>query len=143
MSTASLSYRALAALPQPLQQLAWQHVQLHRADQLGELVSELAIAAIELADADAQQIFNRARSRLRRQTQDIAYYAAALDVERQDVAEDEEDEGEKPHFREEIVREIAQRHRVTLRRAQQIVRRQIERARAGDLFLGWWHEYTR
>jgi hypothetical protein len=130
----SLTYRALAALPLPLQALARQHVAAHPSDDLSELVSEIALAALELADAatDAQRIYSRARSRLRRHTQDVAHYAAGIDDAHHDIERDDEQCG---LTRADIVREIAQRQRVTLRRGQQIVRRAVERASQGDLFL--------
>jgi len=101
------------------------------------LVGELAIAAIEFADAaaDPARIYSRARSRLRRATQDPAHYSAPLDIERHDAIADDDAEP-TPARRAGIVREIAQRQRVTLRRAQQIVRRAVDRAMQGDLFAG-------
>jgi hypothetical protein len=131
----SLTYRALAALPPALQALARQHIEHHPSDDINDLIGELALALLELADAatDAQRIYNRARSRLRRQTQDPAHYSAQLDIERHDIEQDDEP---TPIRRADIVREIAARQRVTLRRAQQLVRRQIERAAQGDLFAG-------
>jgi hypothetical protein len=133
--TNALTFRALAALPPALQALARQHIEHHPSDDLGELVSELAIALLEFADTatDMQRVFARARSRLRRQTQDPAHYSAQLDIERHDIEQDDEP---TPIRRADIVREIAARQRVTLRRAQQLVRRQIERAAQGDLFAG-------
>jgi hypothetical protein len=130
----SLTFRALAALPLPLQALARQHVAAHPSDDLNDIISELAIAAIEIADraTDPAHIYNRARSRMRRQTQDPAHYSTQLDIERHDAEQDDE-----PSLirRQDIVREIAQRQRVTLRRAQQLVKQQIERAAHGDLFI--------
>jgi hypothetical protein len=129
-----LTFRALAALPLPLQQLARQHVQHHPADDINDLIGELAVAAIELADAatDAAHIYSRARSRLRRATQDVAHYAVGIDPERHDIEQDDEPSALR---HADIVREIAQQQRVTKRRAQQIVRRAVERAQIiGDLF---------
>jgi len=132
--TSSLTFRALAALPAALQTLARQHVQQY-PDDLDDLISELAIALLELADraTDASRVFARARSRIRRATQDLAHYSVPLDIERHDVEQDDEDE--TTLRRQDIVREVAERQRVTLRRAQQIVRRAIERANQGDLFI--------
>jgi hypothetical protein len=134
-SSLSLTFRALSSLPPALQALARQHVAAHPCDDLSELVSELAIAALELADrsTDAAHIYSRARSRLRRATQDPAHYSAPLDDAHHDIEQDDEP---TPTRRADIVREIAQQRRVTTRRAQQIVRRQIERAGMGDLFAG-------
>jgi hypothetical protein len=65
-------------------------------------------------------------------TQDPAHYSTQLDIERHDIEQDDE-----PSLirRQDIVREIAQRQRVTPRRAQQLVKQQIERAAHGDLFI--------
>jgi ABC-type transporter Mla subunit MlaD len=135
MSSSSLAFRALAALSPALQQMARRHVAAHPADDLSELVSELAIAALELADrsTDTERVFARARSRLRRASQDPSHYSAQLDDERHDTIADDEP---TPTRRADITREIAQRQHVTLRRAQQLVRAQIERAMQGDLFVG-------
>jgi gamma-glutamyl:cysteine ligase YbdK (ATP-grasp superfamily) len=128
--SSSLTYRALAALPPALQALARQHVQLHPTDDIGELVSEIALALLELAERSTDaRIYSRARSRMRRATQDVAHYSAPLehDIEQQD---------DEPSLirRADIVREVQQRQHVTRRRAQQIVRRAVERAMQGDLF---------
>jgi hypothetical protein len=133
MSTA-LTFRALSALPPALQSLARQHVQQHPSDDLSELVSELAVAAIELADrsTDAARVFARARSWLRRQTQDPAHYSAHLDIERHDTVQDDEPSALR---RADLVLEVQQRQRVTTRRAQQIIRAQLARAMQGDLFI--------
>jgi hypothetical protein len=131
--TNALTFRALAALPPPLQTLARQHIAAHPCDDLSELISELAIAAIELADAatDARHIYNRARSRLRRQTQDPAHYATVIDDAHHDIERDDEQSALR---RADIVREIARQRGISLRRAQQIVSRQLARAAQGDLF---------
>jgi ABC-type transporter Mla subunit MlaD len=133
--TSALTFRALATLPQPLQTLARAHVAAHPCDDLDDLISELAIATIELAGvaSDARRIFARARSRLRRATQDVVHYSASIEDARHDVPHDDEP---TPIDRRDIVREIAARQRVTTRRAQQLVKRQVERARLGDLFAG-------
>jgi len=57
--TTALTWRALAALPAGLQALARAHVAAHPCDDLSELVSELAIALLELADraTDPSRIF--------------------------------------------------------------------------------------
>jgi hypothetical protein len=134
----ALTYRALAALPAPLQSLAKQHVAAHPCDDLDDLISELAIATIELAGVatDARRIFARARSRLRRTTQDPAHYGTPLDIERCDVEQDEQDAEPTELRRSGIVREVAARQRITTRRAQQLVKQQVERVRHGDLFAG-------
>jgi hypothetical protein len=132
--TNALTFRALGALPMPLQAMARQHVQQHPADDIGELVSELAIAAIELADAatNPAHIYNRARSRLRRATQDPAHYAAGIDIEWHDAIADDE---LSALCRRDIVRDVAARQHVTARRAQQLVKQQLARAAQGDLFF--------
>jgi len=133
--TCALTWRALGALPPALRALARQHVQCHPCDDLGDLISELAVAALELANraTDPARIYSRARSRLRRATQDPAHYAVGIDIERHDIERDDEP---TPIDRRDIVREVARQHHESLRRAQQIVRRQIERAARGDLFAG-------
>jgi hypothetical protein len=135
--TNGLTFRALGALPAPLQTLARAHARQHPSDSLDDLISELSLAALELADrtTDAACIYNRARSRLRRATQDPAHYVVGIDIERHDVEIEQDDEPSSPR-RADITREVAQRQRVSLRRAQQLVRRQVERARLGDLFAG-------
>jgi hypothetical protein len=133
----SLALRALAALPVPLQTMARQHIAAHPCDDLGELVSEIAIALAELADraTDAERVFARARARVRRASQDPAHYGAPLDIERHDIGVEQDDETTALR-RSDITREVARQHDVSLRRAQQLVRRQIERTRLGDLFAG-------
>jgi hypothetical protein len=135
--TSALTFRALATLPQPLQTLARAHVAVHPADNLDDLISELAIAQLEAVDqtTDAACIYSRARSRLRRTTQDPAHYGAPLDIERHDIGVEQDDETTALR-RSDITREVARQHDVSLRRAQQLVRRQIERTRLGDLFAG-------
>jgi ABC-type transporter Mla subunit MlaD len=134
--TNALTFRALGALPPALQQLARQHIEHHPYDDINDLIGELSLALLELADAapDATRVFSRARSRLRRATQDVAHYAASIDDARHDTAQDDEP---TPARRKDIVREVARQQHVSLRRAQQLVRRQIERAQIiGDLFAG-------
>jgi hypothetical protein len=104
--TTALTYRALAALPPALQAMARQHVQHRPTDDLSELVSELALALLELAErsTDPARIYSRARSRLRRATQDVAHYSVPLDTEHHDIERDDEQSG---ITRADIVREIA------------------------------------
>lgn len=129
--SAQLAFAALACLPPTLQAKACAHVAAHPTDDLGELVSELYIAAAELAASD-DVVFARARSRLRRQTQDPAHYGAALDIERDDI--EATSESTALRYRD-YVSDLARERRVTRRRAQQLVRKAIERARRGDLFF--------
>jgi len=130
--TNALTFRALSGLPPALQVLAREHVAAHPADELGDLVSEIAIALAELRGAPAEVIYSRARSRIRRATQDPVHYSCGIDIERHDAEQDDEPTA---LCRRDIVREIAQRQHVTRRRAQQIVRRALERAAQGDLFF--------
>jgi len=132
--TSALTFRALSALPPVLQEMARQHARQHPADELGELVSEIAAALLELDDkaADPALVFSRARSRLRRATQDPAHYSVTLGDAHHDIERDAEP---TPARRADIVREIAQQRRVSVRRAQQLVKSQIERAMQGDLFI--------
>jgi hypothetical protein len=129
--TSALTFRALAALPLPLQAMARQHIEHHPTDDLGELVSEIAIALAELADAATDRVFARARSRLRRQSQDPAHYAAGIDDAHHDIERDDEPSA---LCRRDIVRDVAARQHVTARRAQQLVKQQLMRAAMGDLF---------
>jgi hypothetical protein len=132
----ALTWRALAALPPSLQELAWQHVMAHPSDDIDDVISEVAVASLELGlAADAALVFNRARSRMRRASQDPAHYAVGIDIERHDV-EIEGDDEPSALRRADIVREIAQQRRVTQRRAQQLVKQQLARASQGDLFAG-------
>jgi hypothetical protein len=132
--TEALTYRALAALPSGLQTLARAHARQHPADDLDDLIGELALALAELADraTDPARVYNRARSRLRRQTQDPAHYAIGIDDEHHDTAQDDEPSALR---RRDVVREIAAQQRVTMRRAQQIIKQQLARAAQGDLFV--------
>lgn len=64
----------------------------------------------------------------RRATQDPAHYAGGIAIER-------DDEPESSLRRKDIVREVARQRGVTIRRAQQLVKQQIERVEQGDLFM--------
>jgi hypothetical protein len=66
--TSALTFRALGALQPVLQALARAHARQYPVDSLDDLISELAVAALELADrgTDASTIYSRARSRMRR-----------------------------------------------------------------------------
>ena len=76
--------------------------------------------------------FTTARARLRRQTQDVVHYSAPIDDAYHDIEQADEP---TPTRRADIVREIAAHQHVTVRRAQQIVKSQIERTQiVGDLF---------
>jgi len=133
--TNALTFRALSALPAGLQELARQHVERHPCDCIDDLIGELAVALAELRGAAAEVIYNRARSRLRRATQDPAHHSAPLDIERHDVEQQDDEAEPSAARRRDIVREIAQQRRVSVRRAQQLVKSQIERAMQGDLFI--------
>jgi hypothetical protein len=129
--TSALTFRTLASLPPELQALPRADVQEHPCDDL----SELELAALEITDAatDARRIYNRARSRLRRHTQDPAHYAIGIVFERHDI----EKSAEQGSLRyADFVREAARQQHVTLRRAQQLVKQQLARAMQGDLFAG-------
>jgi hypothetical protein len=131
--TSALTFRALSALPPALQALAKQHVAAHPSDGIDDVISEVAVACLELGlAADAERVFARARSRLRRASQDPSHYAVGIDIERHDIELDAEP---TPTRRTDIVREIAERRGVTLRRAQQLLKQQLVRAAQGDLFF--------
>lgn len=126
----ALTARTLGTLPAELQQ----QIRAHRFDDLDELVQAAALALLEAKRGDTlAQIFNRARSNVRRFSQDVAHHSRPLDG----VAEIADGGGDEPSplRRRDIAREIAREHGVTARRARQIVAEQIARAKTNrDLF---------
>lgn len=131
--TVSLTHRALAVLPRELQALARAHVQRCPADDLGELISEIFLAiATAKAGEPLVRTFERARSNLRRETQDPARYGAGLDDQLAATASAPKQENKK---KSEVVREVAARRAVSERYGRKLVARQLSRARAGDLFF--------
>lgn len=132
-----LTRRVLSGFPQEIQAL----IRAHRFDGDDELVQNVALLLAQehvCASAGADVIFSRARSLTRRQTQDPACWAAgfgvAEDIDADDVAQ--ACTGRRGGERAALVREVAARDGVTLRRAQQRVAAQVERAAQGDLFAG-------
>lgn len=76
--TMSLMRRALACLPQPLQDAIASHP--HR-DEICDLVSEAWIALAEARPGEPiGRAYQRARARVRRWTQDPAHYAFGIDT---------------------------------------------------------------
>ncbi|MDA8256585.1 MAG: hypothetical protein M0Z99_13265 [Betaproteobacteria bacterium] len=133
MSTV-LTLRALAALPPDLQQAV--RANHHPADDLGELISEVALALLEAGQHETfAKIFSRARSRCRRFTQDPAHYGAALDVA--DAQGHEiDDAAPAPRKARALARaRIEADQGVSKRTAQRRIKAQLELARVqGDLF---------
>lgn len=129
----ALTARALAALPADLQTQARQHCRTHVGDRLDDLISELWLSLAVARPSDTQEIiFKRARSATRRFTQDISHFSRALD---EDEAIENQNHCESETFnRADITREIADQEQITKRAAQYRIKKQIERAKHGDLF---------
>lgn len=130
--TAALHFRALDALPEPLAALCRAHPFPH---ELGELVQEAALAMLEQPGATAQQIYKRARSRLRRYTQNPAYYGTSYSIDDLAAPEPGGDEPPTP-TRKQIRAQIQSDLGVSTRDAQRMLKKQLERMREnGDLFV--------
>lgn len=127
----ALTARIFATFPPELQS----QVRSHRFDDIDEVVQAVALALFEARGKTTMyQIFKRARSNVRRFSQDLARHSAGLDAVAEIAVADQQDP--TPLRRRDITREIVQQHGVTPRRARQIVAGQIERAKInGDLFL--------
>jgi hypothetical protein len=129
----ALTARTLATFPPELQA----YIRTHSHDDVEELVQQVALALLEARRDDTMRsIFNRARSAVRRFTQNPAHYGRGRGIDGiADVAADDKDTpprgGKK---RRELTREIAADRGVTSRRARQIVAAQVKRAKQGDLF---------
>lgn len=124
----------LATLPQALQSAIRQHTY---ADDLDDLIAEAALQYVCAPDAGPDVLFARARARVRRYTQDPAHYGTVYEPPADDTDEAAEEAQPTPLKRADYVREIARERGVTIRRAQQLVRQALERAReCGDLFAG-------
>lgn len=131
MNVNALTLRTLATFPPELQTRCRAHIY----DDFDELVQQVALALLEARRDDTlRAIFNRARSAVRRYTQNPAHYGRDIDGIAEDVAADYTPAGGKKQ--REIAREISADHGVTTRRARQIIAAQVERAKQGDLFAG-------
>lgn len=74
----SLLHRAIACLPQPLQDAVASHP--HR-DEICDLIGEVWLALAELEPGEPlERAYARARARVRRWTQDPAHYAYSIDA---------------------------------------------------------------
>lgn len=134
----ALTARTLATFPVELQACIRSHHCSHHYDDIEELVQQVALSLLEARRDDTMRaIFNRARSAVRRFTQNPAHYGRDIDGFA-GVADDDKDptppRGKK---RRELAREIAADHGVSTRRARQIVAEQVRRAKQGDLFAGY------
>lgn len=129
----ALTARTLSTFPPELQS----YIRSHHYDDIEELVQQVALALLEARRDDTMRsIFNRARSAVRRYTQNPAHYGRDIDGFA-DVADDN-DPTNPPRGggkKRDLAREIAADHGVTTHRARQIIAKQMERAKQGDLFL--------
>lgn len=134
----ALTARIFATFPPELQS----QVRSHRFDDIDEVVQAVALALFEARGKTTMyQIFKRARSNVRRFSQDLARHSAGLDAVAEIAVADQQDP--TPLRRRDITRELAQTHGVTPRRARQIVAEQIERAKVNrDLFADDKSEVT-
>lgn len=125
----ALTLRALALLPSAERAKIRAHKYL---DELEDLVQNAWIELLEMESGDTMRsLADRARSDSRRFTQDPAHYSRPLDGIA-DVAVDKQPT--RARKKKEIVLEITADFKVGKRRGRQIVDRQIDRARLGDLF---------
>lgn len=130
----AMTRRALGALPPPLQAF----VRSDKYNEAADLIGQLAIAWLEAAPEDTlEKIYNKARSACRRFTQDKSHYSVSYDPLAHDVKTTDEQSEWAPTKRADRVKELAEHLGVTPRRAQQILKAQLEKAgRDGDLFAG-------
>lgn len=123
----TLTFRTLSTFPPELQA----QVRAHRFDDLDELVQQCAISLLTASATDTLgDIFDRARSATRRITQDPAFWGRDVDIDADAPVKKEEKIKKK-----QVVQQVAADHRVSDRRARQIVAEQLERAGQGDLFM--------
>lgn len=131
----ALTARTLSTFPVELQA----YIRARSYDDTEELVQQVALALLEARRDDTMRsVFNRARSAVRRFTQNPAHYGRDIDGFA-DVATDDTDPTDPPRGkkRRELAREIAADHGVSTRRARQIIAKQVRRAQQGDLFSGY------
>lgn len=154
----SIEQQALAALPPELAGLIKRHCRVY-SDSMSELVSESWLQLHRAGGkATFAEVFGKARSAIRRQTQDPAHHAIGMicEPENDDLEQEEEEErggakrdGEQEQCvalaqprarrgseRRAAAEQVAVAHGVSLRRGQQLVKKQLRRASQGDLFGG-------
>lgn len=133
ISLHSLHHQALATFPAPLAGL----IRAHKyADEIADLAQEAALAMLAAPGASAATIYKRARSAVRRYTQNPAHYAAGGDTldalsdgDTLDAAAD------VPRTRRQIRRQIEADLGLSTRDAQRLLKKQLERMQEnGDLF---------
>lgn len=133
--TAALHFRALDALPAPLAALISAHA---FADELQELVQEAALALTASPGDSVQAIYGRARSNVRRFSQDLAHYARGIDgiTEAEATAEQIELPAAKLTRKQARAR-IEADLGISTSAARRLLKKQLERMREnGDLFAG-------
>lgn len=125
----ALTYRTLATFPLELQS----QVRAHCFDDLDELVQQVALALLEARrDDTVRSIFSRARSAVRRFTQDAAHFGRDLAVADAAADDDEPQALTRKQIRARIQADIG----ISTRGAQRMLKQQIERMREnGDLFV--------
>lgn len=135
----NLTQRALAELPRELQQQICQH---RHGDDLGDLIQQTWLTWLEFLQAGGKktpaEIFARARSDVRRFTQNPAHFGRGFDTLDADeittTPGSGSDAGQRKVFRARVEADLS----VSKRRAQQLVKRKLD-AHAqgqGDLFDG-------
>lgn len=131
--TAALHFRVLEALPAPLAALCRAHAY---ADELQELVQEAALAMLAAPEDSATAIYNRARSNVRRFSQNPAHYATGGDAIDMLFGDDVLTAG-AGFTRRQVRKQIESDLGLNTRAAQRLLRKQLERMREnGDLFAG-------
>lgn len=125
-----LTARALGTLPAELQSLC----RGHRRDDFDEIVQAAAVSFFECPSLGLGKVFSRARSAVRRFTQDAAHHGRALNADL-DAAEEAESGAFISH--KQIRRQVEVELSINKRTAQRRLKRQLERIRqGGDLFVG-------
>lgn len=131
----ALTFRTLNTFPLEIQAL----IRAHAYEDIDELVQACAVELLKARRGDETDltIFKRARSAVRRLSQDPACYAIGIDDYAEVISAADTQAAvtaRRGSERAGLVREVARLHKVSRRRAQQLLRRQVERAACGDLF---------
>lgn len=129
----ALTTRALAFLPVELQQ----KIKTHQHDERDDLIGQVAVELLEAQAGDSlDQIFKRARSAIRRFTQDPAHWSAGFGLDEIDPASvTAARTSRRGAERRETVLVLTAREGITERAAQMRVKKMIERLQtSGDLF---------
>lgn len=139
-----LTKAALLALPVGLQAL----VNSDRYNNKRELIQNCALEFLKAKSTDTlEQVYKRARARTRRFTQDIVHFSCAyddgnrkhekaLEFHRNLFVMDEGEEEAAARKRADRTKALAKELGVSQRRAQQIVKQQLDDTkRQGDLFV--------